>query len=231
MREKNLREQLAELDRDSLDPKVAQIVESLIQIEQLDEEVGDYLPLVLQQTLQWQPIRQRYRTADGRIYTTTYVLFPGIEVTEVEKAFFEEDWDWWRHGKMFRRQKKEDGGYSLVLAPFFRRVPAMVGIDLAPGTPGEFSTPWGDAIPVVTYSARIFENFEGVGRYEFFALDGGSALRSVWDGVAPLGFRKLLPLSAILYVHLWAEAGTAPFPLPKGTGFSGLVEKLTGQVG
>ena len=97
---------------------------------------------------------------------------------------------------------------------------------MEPRTTTEQPTPWGARIPITTCAVQFSGDFEGPGRYEILGLEGGSALRSVWAGVARLGIKKLMPLSMILNMHLGAEAGTLAFPLPKGTGFPGLVKRL-----
>ena len=222
-----LSERLTSLDPDSISPEHANIVAALTSAsERINDDVHDLLPCGLQQALQLEPLRQSHRLEGARMHTVTYVLIPGVDPAAIETALIEEEWNWWKNGKISKWTRRDNGGCSFVLAPVWPLVPSKVGIELEPRTASEQATRWGASVPVATYQARFSADFEGPGRYEILTLDGGSALRSVWDGVARLGLSKLLPLSVVLNLHLGAEAGTLRFPLPKGTGFPGLVKRL-----
>jgi hypothetical protein len=172
-------------------------------------------------------LRQTHHLDGPRIHTGTYVLMPGVDPAAVESALIDEEWSWWKNGKISKWHQTSNGGRSFILAPVYPFVPSKVGIELASKTTSEHPTPWGTNVPVTSFVARFFADFEGPGCYEILRLEGGSALRSVWDGVVRLGMKKLMPLSMILNMHLGAEAGTVGFPFPKGTGFPGLVKKLS----
>lgn len=225
---RSLSQRLAGLDPHALSPELAAIAASLTSAGgAIADEVADLLPCALQQALGLAPLRQSHHLERDRIHTVTYVLLPGVDPAALEAALVDREWSWWKSGKTTLWTRRDDGGCRFVLAPAAPLLPSKVGIDLAPRRTGVLPTPWGASVPLVNYPARFFADFEGPGRYEILTIAGGCALRSVWDGVARLGIRKLLPLHLILHLHLGAEAGTLSFPLPKGTGFPGLVRHLT----
>ena len=222
-------DRLASLDLHSLSPEHAGIVDALTSTSQpLSDHVLDLLPCGLQHTLHTGILRQSHRLDGARMHTVTYVLVPGVDPAALEAALIDAEWSWWKNGRISRWTRRADGSCSFVLSPVWPFVPSKVGIDMEPRASTEQSAPWGARIPITTYTTQFSGDFEGPGRYEILGLDGGSALRSVWDGVARLGIKKLMPLSMILKMHLGAEAGSLGFPLPKGTGFPGLVKRLTG---
>ncbi|MFT5471128.1 MAG: hypothetical protein ACI8UO_006261, partial [Verrucomicrobiales bacterium] len=224
---KPLSDRLSELDRSALSAEHASIAESLVSSsEPLEKDVADFLPVELQRALELPDLRQTHRLEGPRIHSVTYVLLPGVDPATAEVALIDSEWSWWKPGKVSKWSRREDGGCSFVLSPV-PMVPSKVGIELEPQVANELPVSWGEPISVVTFAARFFADFEGPGRYEVLALDGGCALRSCWDGVARCGLKKLMPLKMILKMHLDAEAGTAGFPFPKGTGFPGLVRMLS----
>lgn len=223
-----LSQRLAKLDTATLSPGNASIVAALESIgDALAAETGEFLPCDLQQSLGLVRLRQSHRLEEDRIHTLTYVLLPGVDPGALESKLIEEPWSWWEHGKVSRWRRLENGGAAFILAPVWPFVPSKVGIELEPRSAREEPVPWRKTIPIACYEARFSADFDGPGRYEILTLEGGSALRSIWDGVRRLGIKKLMPLSMILRMHLDAEAGTAGFPLPKGTGYPGLVKSLT----
>lgn len=223
----SLSDRLANLDLNSLSPEHASIVDALTSTsESLSDDVLDLLPCGLQHPLQIESLRQSHRLDGARMHTVTYVLVPGVDPAALEAALIDAEWSWWKNGKISKWTKRADGSCSFVLSPVWPFVPSKVGIDMEPRTTTEQPTPWGARIPITTCAVQFSGDFEGPGRYEILGLEGGSALRSVWAGVARLGIKKLMPLSMILNMHLGAEAGTLAFPLPKGTGFPGLVKRL-----
>ena len=222
----DLTDRLTRLDTSSLTREHAEIVAKIYSTPSyLTEECTDLLPCQLQQDLQLPQLRQSHHLEGSKIYTTTYVLMPGVDPASVESAIVEEEWNWWKNGKITHWKRTETGGCSFILSPV-AFVPSKVGIELNAKTTTERMTAWDASIPLTSFSARFFADFEGPGSYEILALDGGCALRSIWAGVARLGLKKLMPLSMILNMHLGAEAGTVGFPFPKGTGFPGLAQKL-----
>lgn len=175
-----------------------------------------------------QPIQQSSSLDGKRIFSVTDVRLPGVASEAVLRAVLAEPWSWWRHGCIQGWKRKGDGGARFVLWPAWPLLPSRVGVDLAP--PETTEEDFDGALRQKTVLAcRFFAGFEGPGRYEILDLGGDSVFRSVWDGVEPRSIAALLPIQVTSDIHLRSERGTLLFPLPKGTGYPGLTEHLSGQ--
>lgn len=165
------------------------------------------------------PIQHTARLAGRLLHseTTVPVAAPADDVV----AALLEPWTWWKGGRVSGYERRDDGGCRFVLWPAWLRLPARVGIELAPPRRGKE-----DGRTVL--DARFFADFDGPGRYEVAQTPHGSVLRAVWDGVAVRGPTSLVP-RLVLFLHVRAETGTLPFPLPRGTGFPGLLAHLEGR--
>jgi hypothetical protein len=189
------------------------------------EGLFDALPLVLQATLDPDPIHQVHHIEGDRIHTLTTVRLGGVDPIRVSRALAEEPWTWWHGGHVSHWHRTPLGGTAFVLWPMWLRSPIRLGIELMP--PAEASpSSSGRAGRHTIFRARFFANFEGPGAFEVSEAIGGALLRSRWYGVRPRGVTSLVPVSAVLAMHLWSEHGTLSFPFPSGTGFPGLLESL-----
>ena len=152
----------------------------------------------------------------------------------MRRAVLERPWTWWRHSKIRDWQRTEEGGSRFVIEPVSPasrarlRLPAVLGIELSPPTVA--AERWaGNSRRKIVLPARFFHDFDGPGRYEILDLDGGSVLRSVWDGVERKTLTiKLMPMWLFLRIHLAGEKGTLRWPFPTGTGYLGLIDELEG---
>ena len=171
-------------------------------------------------------LRQSSRIENGRLYTVTEIDLPGVAPSDVHRAVFDEPWTWWQGGRISKRHTTDEGKLSFVLWPVWLRSPARVGIVMAPPEQKTRTDDDGAEHTVDVYPASFFADFDGPGSYETIHRDDGVTVRSVWNGVAPRGFTRTMPLSMLLNVHLGAEAGTLSFPFRSGTGFPGLASYL-----
>ena len=172
-------------------------------------------------------IRQTSSVDGRRISSVTDVRLEGVAPAAALRAVLEEPWSWWRRGRIRDWQREDDGGVRFVLWPIWPFVPSQVGIDMAAPAAAEENFE-GAVRSKTVLAARFFAGFEGAGRFEILDLGHGSLFRSVWDGVEPRGPAGLLPVRVVHDLHVGAEGGTLPFPLPSGTGYPGLIERLRG---
>jgi len=165
------------------------------------------------------PVQHTARLQGRRIYTEATV--PVAAAADDVVAALVEPWTWWKGGRVSGFERREDGGCRFVLWPAWLRLPARVGIELAAPRRGEE-----DGKTVL--EARFFADFDGPGRYEVAQAPHGSVLHAVWEGVAIRGPTSLVP-RMVLFFHVRSESGTLPFPLPRGTGYPGLLAHLEGR--
>ncbi|MDJ0839118.1 MAG: hypothetical protein QNK37_21560 [Acidobacteriota bacterium] len=204
---------------------------SLILDGLMREEAFDLLPLVLQEELRENPIRQTESGSGGLIHSVTAVRLKASPEA-VAREVFDRKWSWWKNGEVLDRRKK-NGKVSFVLKPvwslpWYVSLPARLGITLSPAESEEIATrDRAYKRPMTAFPTEFGEHFKGPGAYEIIHVAGGSVLRSVWRGVKRVGgVVKYLPMGTVLDVHLGGEDGTLGWPLPPETGFKGLIELL-----
>ncbi|MEM9598764.1 MAG: hypothetical protein AAGD06_31140 [Acidobacteriota bacterium] len=172
-------------------------------------------------------IRQSHRREGRMLFTVTEIDLPGIDGDGAHRALFEQPWGWWKGGRISKHRSAPEGGVSFELWPMWLRSPARVGIEMsAPVEAGAQRGGDGEGPRTTVYRTRFFADFVGPGHYEVEHHADGVRVRSVWDGVRATGVVRPMPAAVVMRLHLGAEAGTLPFPFPKGTGFPGLAKHL-----
>jgi len=165
--------------------------------------------------------RQRHLPHTDRIYSETVVDSRG----SVEDAIrlLRGRWEWWQHGSASGFQQNADGSTSQVLAPVWWNFPRMA-LQIFPGIALPDTDPAGAG--GIRLPMLVSRNFRGVASIDVFPRSpGGVVIRGRYHGVE--NHIPLMPLGMATRIHLRAEAGNLSFPFPSGTGFPGLLRRLS----
>lgn len=153
------------------------------------------------------PLGASHQVANGRIDCQTTVKIHAAP--EQVLAALQGDWQaWWQGGQTAGRKPRADGGQDFdlkpkVIAGFI--APTFVKVHAEP--------PRAEALPEGGYKVvirvKLGGDFEGPARFELYAApDGGTILRSVWEGVKPTGWKAVGPMPGIVAgLHLGVEGG------------------------